>query len=135
MTNSTLIYGTDSQVFRVEPLPQNDRVLQVTLEYPNLELLGLATWVPGLELYLIFQVGVVTLPHPVACTQRGQLPNVLQALLKITPQPTCGECTKFDAARKCCKVRVEPFVGWTTTMLATTAEDTACSKYHASARD
>ncbi|MGL5062346.1 MAG: hypothetical protein ACRC62_20405 [Microcoleus sp.] len=127
--NSTLIHGTDNQVFRVEPRINSPKVLNVTQEYPNGELLGLATWVEGLELYLIFQVGVVALPHPIACSKREKLPELLQALLKITPQPTCGVCSHFDAARNCCRKRRDQFVSWTACLLPTTAEETACSLF------
>lgn len=127
--NSTLIKDIDGQVFRVEPRRGNPKVLNVTLEYPNAELLGLATWVESLELYLIFQVGVVGLPHPIACSKREALPTMLQALLKLTPQPTCGQCTHFDSGRGCCRVRRDTFVSWTACLLPTTADETACSQY------
>lgn len=132
--NSTLINGVDGQVFRVEPRRGNPKVLNITLEYPNAELLGLATWVENLELYLIFQVGVVGLPHPIACTKREKLPEILQALLKITPQPTCGQCINFDAGRGCCRVRRDTFVSWTACLLPVEQDETACSKYYARAK-
>lgn len=131
--NSTLVNGIENQVFRVEPMLSTPKVLMVTLEYPHSELLGLATWVESLELYMIFQVGVVELPHPVACSKREKLPETLQALLKITPQPTCGECRNYDT-RGCCKVRRDTFVSWTACLLPVERDETACSKYYARTR-
>lgn len=125
---NTLI-KTDNQVFRVEPLRTTPKVLNVTMEYPNAEFLGLATYSESLELYLIFQVGLVALPNPIACTKREAIPVILQALLKLTPQPTCGQCSHFDSGRNCCRMRRDPFVSWTACLLPTTADETACSKF------
>jgi hypothetical protein len=117
------------EVFQIKAQYDNACILRVTQEFPRLELWGLMFWDDGLQMYKIFQVGVVRLPLPQLISRAKDAPAVLRGLLSLVPQPECKDCVGFDTLRSHCTKRRDPQVDWLDCYLEVSAGDRACSRF------